>query len=77
MCTLPHLRIILFFIRVVFFEAPISRVAFSFCYALVPDTLALDFPTLVIDVWVFCLTVCDHIICVSRMENQEGHWGYC
>ena len=39
-CTLPHLGIILFIIRLVFFfEALISRVAF-FCCALVPGTLS-------------------------------------
>ena len=42
-CTLPHLGILLFFIRLVFFPiALISRVALR---DLVPGTLALDLPT--------------------------------
>ena len=47
-CTLPHLDILLFFIRLVFFfVALISRVVFFCCCALlVPGTLALDLPTL-------------------------------
>ena len=44
-CTLPHIAILLFFIRLVFFL--ISRVAF-FCCDLVPGTLALDLPTLIL-----------------------------
>ena len=45
-CTLPHLGILLFSIRLVFFiVALISRVAF-FCCALLPGTLALDLPYL-------------------------------
>ena len=48
-----------------FFVALISRVAF-FCCALVPGTLAHDLPTLILQRVVFlCLTVCDHIICIS------------
>ena len=47
-CTLPHLGIILFFYSFsIFFVALISRVAF-FCCALVPGTLALDWPALII-----------------------------
>ena len=62
MCTLPHLGIILFFLRLfiylfIYFVALISRVAF-FCCALVPGTLALDLPTFNLDRLVLiCLTV--------------------
>ena len=43
----PHLGILLFFVRLVFFfVALISRVAFFCCCALVPGPLALDLPTL-------------------------------
>ena len=62
--TLPHLGILLFFYSsgVFFFVAIISWVAF-FCCALVPGTLALDLPTLILQRLVFlCLTVCDHRI---------------
>ena len=45
-CTLPHLGIILFYSFSIFFVALIARVAF-FC-ALVPGTLALDLPTLIL-----------------------------
>ena len=59
-CTLPHLGILwFFFIRLVyFFVALISRVTFFFHCALVPGTLALDLPTLILKRLVFlCLTV--------------------
>ena len=59
-CTLPHLGILwFFFIRLVyFFVALISRVTFFFYCALVPGTLALDLPTLILKRLVFlCLTV--------------------
>ena len=63
-CTLPHLGILAFLfayfiIFVFFFVALISRVAFfSFC-ALVPGTLALDLPTLILQrrLVFLCLTV--------------------
>ena len=44
---------------------------------LVPGTLALDLPTLISDVWFFCLTVCDHRICISlrTMKNQKDTGG--
>ena len=45
-CTLPHLGIP-FYSFSIFFVALISRVAF-FCCALVPGTLALDLPTLIL-----------------------------
>ena len=49
-----------------FFVALISRVAFVFCCALVPGTLALDLPTSILQRLVFlCLTVRGHIICIS------------
>ena len=45
-CTLPHLGILLVFIRLVFFfVAFFCRVAFVFCCALLPATLARDLPT--------------------------------
>ena len=48
-CTLPHLGILLVFIRLVFFfVAFFCRVAFVFCCALLPATLARDLPTLII-----------------------------
>ena len=48
-CTLPHLGSLLFFCSssIFFFGALISRMAF-FCCALVPGTLALDLPTLIL-----------------------------
>ena len=50
------------FIRLVFFfsylVALVSRVAFGFCCALVPGTLALDLPTLILKrLFFLCLTV--------------------
>ena len=48
-CTLPHLGILWFIRRVfVFFVALISGGVF-FCCALVPGTLALDLPTLILE----------------------------
>ena len=45
-CTLPHVGVLLFSIRVVFFFVALAfRRAFFYC-ALVPGTLALDLPTL-------------------------------
>ena len=41
-----------------------------FCCALVPGTLALDLPTLILQGLVFlCLAVCDHRICIYDEES--------
>ena len=55
--------------------AIVSSLGWRFFFVLsYPGTLALDLPTLNRKHLVlFCLTVCDHIICISRMENQERH----
>ena len=58
-CTLPHLGILQFlFVSYFFFVALISRVAFFYC-ALVPGTLALDVPTLILQrrLFFFCLSL--------------------
>ena len=65
------------FICLVFFR----RSDFSrrvFCCDLVPGKLTLDLLTLIISrlLWFF-LSVCDHVICASQVNNREGHWGYC
>ena len=61
----PSRRSFAFYSFGIFFVALISRVAF-FCCALVPGTLALDLPTLLLQRLVFlCLTVRDHTICIS------------
>ena len=65
-CSLPHLRILWLFIRLVFFFRSYYFSGGVFCCALVPGTLALDLPTLILWRLVFlCLTVCDHRICIS------------
>ena len=77
-CTLPHLGILLFFIRsIFFFVALISRVSFfSCCCALVPGTPALDLLTLNLQRLVFlCPTICDHRIFISlwwRIRKDTG-----
>ena len=75
-CTLPHLGIISFFIRLVFFFVVlISRVAF-FCCALVPGTLSTWFGYLdSLATFGFSLSHCDHRICVSlgwRIRKDTG-----
>ena len=80
-CTLPQLGIISFFIRFVlycFFRSSYFSGGVFICCALVPGTLALDLPTLILWRLVFlCLTVWPQNSCISRMKNQEGHWRHC
>ena len=45
-CSLPHLRILWLFIRLLFFFRSSYFSGGVFCCALVPGTLALDFPYL-------------------------------
>ena len=82
-CTLPHLGVILFFIRVVvflfFFRSSYfsggvffllcSRTRYASTWFAYLDSLA----------FVFSLSHCmlPHNWYLSRMKNQEGHWGYC
>ena len=77
-CTLPHLAIILLFIRFFFFVALISRVAF---FLLCSRTRYANtwMPTLNLQRLVFLCSHClwPQIWYLSRMKNQEGHWGYC
>ena len=48
--TLPHLGILLFFYRLVFFFSWLLFLGWRFfCFALVPGTLALDLPTLILE----------------------------
>ena len=78
-CTPPHLGILRFFcsFSIFFRSSYFSGGVFFCCCALVPGTPALDLPTLILKRFVFlCLTVCDHIIWISRMKNEEGDWGY-
>ena len=80
LCTLPHIGIILYFYSFsIFFRNSYFSGGVVFCCALVPGTLALDLPTLILYHFIFLrLAVCDHrILYLSRMQNQEGHWGYC
>ena len=76
-CTLSHLRIILFFFVYYFFRSSYFSGGVSFCCALVPGTLALDLPTFILGVWFLCLSLWPNNLYFSRMKNQEGHWGYC
>ena len=49
-----------------FFIVLVSRVAFFFCCALVPGTLALDLPTLILQQRLFfSVSLSDHRICIS------------
>ena len=77
-CILPHLGNTSIFIRLVFSRSSyFSGGVFCCCCALVPGTLALDLPTLISDVWFFSVSLWPQNLYLSRMKNQEGHWGYC
>ena len=64
-CTLPHIEILLFFYSSSFFFSQLLFLGWRFfCCALVPGTLALDLPTLILQRLVF-LCHCDRRICIS------------
>ena len=64
-CTLPHLGILLFFYSSsIFFRSSYFSGGVFFSCALVPGTLELDLPTLILQRLVF-LCLCDQIICIS------------
>ena len=69
----------LVFIRLVcFFRSSYVGWRF-FCYALVPGTLALDLPTLILQRGMVFLSHClwPQNLYLSTMKHREGHWGYC
>ena len=76
-CNLPHLGILLFFIRLVFFFRSsyfsggvfllCSRTRYASTWFAYLDSLAFG----------FSLTVWTQNLYLSRVKNKEGHWGYC
>ena len=77
-CTLPHLGVLIFLIVLIFFVALILRVAIFFVCS---RTRYASTWFAYLDSSAFGISLshcsCDHRICISRMKNQEGHWGYC
>ena len=76
-CALPHLGILSFFIRLVFFFCSsffsggvfllCSRTRYASTWFAYLDSLAT---------FSFSLTVWPQNLYLSRIKNQEGHWGY-
>ena len=73
MSFVPYpISVFFFFIRSSYFSGGVflllcSRTRYASTWFAYLDSLALVF------LWI---TVCDHRICISRMKNQEEHWGY-